>query len=218
MLPSYAMVRALLRTLPGTSKRAVRGMITAIYQETGTPDDQVRWNNPDKWITDRLSGEDARVAQLIWQGSGKTVNPRYIYSGYLFINGFDLLRVDEKGIYRLTERGMHFLDNDGSIMRSIDIAEGIPAILGWVKRFDGDRARLIEQWRQFLDKNSPFRADSSVRSTLADRLNNLMERELIVREGRALRLTDSGRAYLTRNRKPERRGHSGLPADFLGRQ
>ena len=87
MLPSYAMVRALLRTLPGTSKRAVRGMITAIYQETGTPDDQVRWNNPDKWITDRLSGEDARVAQLIWQGSGKTVNPRYIYSGYLFING-----------------------------------------------------------------------------------------------------------------------------------
>jgi restriction system protein len=176
-------------------------MMTAVYDEAGTPGEIVHWRAPDEWITRRLMEEEAELATLIWEGSGKTVNPRYIYGAYLFINAFGLLEVDGRGLYQLSERGRLFLAGDEDFLRSVDEAEGIYVILRWV-RSDADRFRLTKEWGRFLRENSPYRAESTIKKTLMDRLKNLADRELIVREGRVLRLTERGQAYLARGGQP----------------
>ena len=71
------------------------------------------------------------LARKVWDGSGKTVNPRYLYGCYLFINRLNLLEQND-GIYRLGERGRKFLANDKAILRELDAIEGIPKLLSLV--------------------------------------------------------------------------------------
>ncbi|HEV3236901.1 MAG TPA: hypothetical protein VGZ25_07925, partial [Gemmataceae bacterium] len=67
----------------------------------------------------------------VWDGSGKTVNPRYLYGCYLFINRLNLLEQND-GIYRLGECGRKFLAHDEAILRELDAIEGIPKLLSLV--------------------------------------------------------------------------------------
>ena len=104
----YSWVRNIIRAWDGVPKTTVMAMMNAIFDQTGTPQSALDWSNPDTWIRERLTGENAELAMRIWDQSGKTVNPRYTYGSYLFIKNFNLLEPDPKGIYRLTQNGKLF--------------------------------------------------------------------------------------------------------------
>ncbi|EAS1325555.1 hypothetical protein FC845_23985, partial [Salmonella enterica] len=53
------MTLAMMKAVARCSVKAVRNMITAIQEQTGPPQNPVDWSEPDKWIKERLSGEDA---------------------------------------------------------------------------------------------------------------------------------------------------------------
>ena len=128
--PLYSTVRKLLAILPGVPKATLVLMIRTIDEQTGTPQNPVDWSEPDTWINERLSGDEAELARRIWVETKRTVNPRHIYGGYFFINRYELLVPDSEGVYRLSERGQAFLDNDAKVMRELDEAEGLPPLLG----------------------------------------------------------------------------------------
>ncbi len=71
----YSDVRMLLTLLQGVSKAAVRSMASAIDEQTGTPQNPVDWSDPDRWIGERLQGNNAQLAQHIWQDSHHTYEP-----------------------------------------------------------------------------------------------------------------------------------------------
>lgn len=147
-LPSYTEVRRLIAIWTGTtSQTAVRDMVSAVWDYTGTPQNQVDWSNPDEWIIQRLCGESAALAGRIWKDSGGTINPRYLYGAYRFIATYKLLMPDRSGVYRLSDIGQAFLDDDIATVRKIDEAEGIPNLLSILAAHSpGKRGDLLEDW------------------------------------------------------------------------
>src|SRR5208283_617790 len=86
LFPTYAELGEAIKALQGEPIRRVRDMISAVWDQTGTPQSPVDWSEPDKWIPERLSGELQALARKIWEGSKKVLNPRYLYGSYLFVN------------------------------------------------------------------------------------------------------------------------------------
>lgn len=86
LFPTYAQVKAMMKAVSGYSLKAVRNMITAIRDQTGTPQKPVDWSEPDLWISERLTGEDADIARRIWDTDNHILNPRHSYGCYLFLN------------------------------------------------------------------------------------------------------------------------------------
>ena len=64
----------MMKAVSGYSLKAVRDMITAIHEQTGTPQQPVDWSEPDLWISERLSGEDAEIARRIWDTDNHILN------------------------------------------------------------------------------------------------------------------------------------------------
>ena len=62
----YSEVRALLRILQFVPRKSVKNMVAAIEKQMGTPQNPVDWSDPDTWIPERLQGEEAQLAQRIW--------------------------------------------------------------------------------------------------------------------------------------------------------
>jgi restriction system protein len=114
LFPTYDQTRAMMNAVAGCSVKAVRNMITAIQEQTGTPQNPVDWSEPDNWIKERLSGEDAKIAWQIWKMDNHILNPRHSYGCYMFINNplFDLMQTHEDGGWYPSEQGRLFLDND----------------------------------------------------------------------------------------------------------
>jgi restriction system protein len=79
LFPLYSTVRQILSILEGVPKASVIGMLNAITDQTGTPQNPVDWSDLDTWIEERLSGEHAVLARRLWQESGRTVNPRHVF-------------------------------------------------------------------------------------------------------------------------------------------
>jgi restriction system protein len=190
--------------------------------QTGTPQDPVDWTDPDAWIPERLSGENAALAEKIWQESGKQVNPRHVYGSYLFINTYELLITDVHGIYQLTERGDRFLADDVNVVRPIDEIEGLPQLLSIlaptspVKRSD-----ILDEWGQYLKERSKFGTASTIKDTLRRRLRNLVERGFVDRDGNSYAITDKGLKYAATTAKAQEDPKAAtLRAihDFNGRQ
>lgn len=196
LFPLYSHVKHCLRAWDGEMIKAVRDMMTAIHDQTGTPQNPVDWSDPDSWITQRLTGENARLAEKIWLASGKTVNPRHVYGCYLFINRLDLLD-QSSGTYALDKRSRKFLADDPAILRDLDAGEGIPKILSLVTETpQAKRSDLIEDWAAYLQAVSKFSTRKVFGDTLRRRLLNLVERGLIKRDGNRYSITDAGLAYL----------------------
>ena len=108
LFPPYSTVRHLLGIMPGAPKSEWVQMISDIFEQTGTPQNPVDWSDPDRWITERLSGSSAALAQRVWEESRHEVNPRYTRGTYLFNNNHVLLEPDNQGIYQVTDRGAAF--------------------------------------------------------------------------------------------------------------
>ena len=122
----YSEVRQLLTILAGVPKKGVTQMVQAIWDQTGTPQNPVDWSDPDSWIAERLTGEDADLARKIWEGSKRTANPRHISGTFSFINTYNLLTLDAQGVYRLEERGQAFLKEEAEMLKELDDIEGVP--------------------------------------------------------------------------------------------
>ena len=194
--PLYSEVRHLLHIFDGVSQAVIKTMLKSIEDQTGTPRQPVDWTAPDSWIQKRLSGESAILAQRIWQEIKQEVNPRHVYGSYLFINNNGLLSDNVFGVYQITPRGQAFLANDSRLLAEIDDNEGIPQLLRIISGKTRARRRdLLPEWRDFLREHSHFGTQATIRDTLRRRLNNLMERGYVSREGVAYLITKKGLEY-----------------------
>ena len=89
LFPEYSRLTQLLKAFSGLERANVVHLINSIRDQTGTPQNPVDWSDPDTWISEKLKGSDADIASQIWNDSKQTINPRYLYGSYLFINGYE---------------------------------------------------------------------------------------------------------------------------------
>ncbi len=200
LFPTYAEVRHLLRIWPGRPRKQVTGLRAALAELRGTPQNTVDWTEPERWIPERLQGPDRELAEAIWSGSGRTVNPRHTYGHWLLVQKYELVREDEAGVLRLTDRGRDFLEHQGGDAEAfLDEEEGLAKLLALVADNGPARAGgLLEEWTEYLARYSNFNSDSTFRDTLYRRLSNLLDRGLIARKGTLYSITDAGLSYLKR--------------------
>ena len=197
LFPTYSEVRKLLDILANKTKKGeLLEMMKAIWDQTGTPQNQIDWSDPDHWIGERLKGKEQELAARIWKESSKTINPRHMYGAYSFINMYELLKPDQLDLFRISEVGQGFKDNDATTLRKLDEAEGLPKVLAIVAAHSpAKRADLIDEWGEFLLAHSKYGTPSTIKDTLRRRILNLVEREYIHREGNTYTITDKGVAY-----------------------
>lgn len=196
LFPLYSEVQQLLTILEGSPRELVWSMIKTLFDQTGTPQNAVDWSNPDEWIPNRLQGPHQALAKRIWTESQGTVNPRHVYGSYLFINSFGLLVPDGQGVYRLSAQGEGFRNQDPTIIRELDEAEGLPQLLSILAAHSpGKRGDLLDEWSEFLLENSNYGTPSTIKDTLRRRLLNLVERGYVTREGNTYAITDAGIQY-----------------------
>lgn len=195
--PLYSEVRQLLTLLQGLSSSDVKSMMTAIDEQKGTPKNPVDWSEPAIWIVERLQGNEAKLAQHIWQGSHGTINPRYIAGALFLIRIYGLLITDKQGIYYISERGRLFVENDFTIVREIDEAEGILQLLIILaKKSQVRRSDLLPEWGEFLHAHSKSGTETTIKDTLRRRLINVIERNLVTRIGNSYKIGQEGITYL----------------------
>jgi restriction system protein len=197
LFPLYSTVRHLLPVCCGVPKSTVLGMINAIHDQMGTPQNPVDWSEPDAWIPVRLSGTSSTLARRIWDESKQAVNPRHIYGAYLFMNTYHLVEPDGANVYQLTPRGQGFLAGEPALIRELDDAEGLLhllAILATKTRVK--RGDLLDEWGQFLQEYSTFGSPSTIKDTLRRRLQALVERGLVLRDGNVYAISPAGLSYM----------------------
>lgn len=197
LFPTYAQTRAMIKAVSGYPLKSVRNMITAIREQTGTPQNPVDWSEPNVWIEERLKGLDAEIAQRIWATDDHVLNPRHSYGTYMFINNFLLMSCNDEGDWLPTEKGQQFLSNNDAALRELDDQEGLLQLLELLaSREQAKRSDLMAEWQAFLHQHSKFAAISSIKTTLYARLYNLVDRGLVTREGFSYQITDAGRQWL----------------------
>jgi restriction system protein len=194
--PLYSEVRHLLQIFEGVSRSTIKTMLKSIDEQTGTPRQPVDWTKPESWIKKRLTGESAVLAERIWQESNHKVNPRHVYGSYLFINNNGLLNNNVFGVYQTTPRGQAFLASDPKLLAEIDDQEGLPHLLRiFAGKTTARRRDLLPEWSDFLREHSHFGTQATIRDTLRHRLNNLVERGYVTREGVTYLITKKGLDY-----------------------
>lgn len=208
LFPCYGEVRHLLRVWPGFTRRQITGLQGTINNLRGTPQKNVDWSEPERWIPERLQGEDKRLAQAVWEGSRGAVNPRHTNGHWLLIQRYALLREGQGGALELTEAGRDFLNTPGGDAEAvIDEQEGVLKLLSIVAEHGPARTSgLVEAWSDYLKRRSRFGTDSTIRATLRLRLNNLLERGLVERKGSLYSATQAGIAHLKRSGDEEEIG------------
>src|SRR5690625_895554 len=199
LFPTYSDVHHLLELLQGVPKSSVLKMIQDVRNQTGTPQNPVDWTDPDIWIRERLLEESAELAEKIWLGSKKEVNPRHLYGSYLFISRFQLLETDHRGSNCLSNRGAKFLECDFDVTARLDRIEGLDELLSILStKQRAMRGDLIPEWRNFLKEHSKFGTPSTIKDTLRRRLVNLVQRGYIDRSGNTYSISKQGLKYLER--------------------
>jgi restriction system protein len=116
--PTYTEIAHAVRLLDGERAKRVRDMMNAIFELANSPGDPIDWADPDRWISERLEADAGRLARKVWEGSGKTLNPRYLYGHYKIINRLKLLELVD-GTYLCGERGRQFLAGDKAILAEL---------------------------------------------------------------------------------------------------
>ncbi len=199
LFPTYSEVQTLMKIWrDSVARSSVLKLIYTLLDLTGTPQDPVDWSEPDKWIVERLSGQERDLATRIWLESNKTVNPRHVYGSYLFIGTHKLLLPDSNNIYRVSDAGELFLRSDPETLKRIDAEEGIPKILEMLAlQSPAKRGDLIQEWGNYLREFSNYGTTSTIKDTLRRRLQNLVDRELVIRDGNHYSISPEGSAYVS---------------------
>jgi restriction system protein len=196
LFPLYSDLKACMRAWDGESVQLVLDLHSRLMELTGTPQAPVDWTEPDAWIPERLSGDHARLAKKLWEGSSRNTNPRHVYGAYLLINSANLL-AQENGVYRRTKRSEAFLADDPALIQELDQSEGLPRILALLaEKASARRGELLDDWGNYLAQVSKITSPSMIKDTLRRRLLNMVERGLVTRDGNRYTISDPGRAYL----------------------
>jgi restriction system protein len=196
LFPTYATARHFLRIVDGVSAATYREMEATIREQTGTPQNPVNWSDPDTWIDERLSGDNAALARRIWKESDHELNPRYTRGSHHFLKAYDFIRTTGHGTLRATEAGERFLDGDPDVIRAIDEVEGIGKLLNILAtKGRAKRADLLPEWQDYLDDVSTYGSQSTYKDTLRRRIDNVIERGLVERDGHTNVITQSGLDY-----------------------
>lgn len=196
-IPRYAEVRHLLTLLDGVLKPVVTGLIQSLHEQMGTPQDPVDWSNPDTWIPERLTGDQAALAWRIWQQTEHTVSPRYLDGSYYLIDTEGSLVPDSANVYRLSDRGKAFLQGDPALLREVDTHEGLLQLLQMLAtKTRAMRGDVLPEWSAFLVEHSRLSTPTTAKHTLQRRLRNLIERGFVLREGNTYSITLADMAYV----------------------
>ncbi|MGR5165393.1 restriction endonuclease [Vibrio owensii] len=196
LYPDNEWVKAFLLSIDNQPQHHVTLLNRTFTELRGTPQNTVSWLNPNIWISERLPTEVQGLASRIWETSEHKLNPRHIYGSYLFINNHDLIDV-ERGIYQLTDKGKLFLSDDVITLQSIDENEGLLQLL---KLFQAaGKAKVSDlkpQWAEYLSDHSNFGTESTIRDTIQRRTRNLLNRQLLIKEGHKYYVSADGEAWL----------------------
>ena len=209
IFPSYREVRSLLGIWPGWRRSDVTGLHATVINLSGTPQNTVDWTDPDTWISERLSGDEAgKLAKAIWEESNRTVNPRHIYGHWLLCQTYKLVQVMSDDLLTLSDRGKDFLEHEGGEAEEfLDEQEGLVKLLTMVADNGPARPReLLSDWSKYLMQYSNFASRSTFQDTMRRRLANLFDRELVSRSSAMYSITDRGLAYLGRVESEEALG------------
>jgi restriction system protein len=195
--PTYTELRAFLTAAAGLTADAVAHLRGTLTELRGTPQSQTDWSEPDVWIGERVSGKDAATAKSIWEGSGRLVNPRHTTGVWLAARNYDLLNEGAGGKLVVSARGAGLLARKPEVVRDIDDAEGLLAILQLVAELGpAGTGDLLGPWGEHLQRHGRVKSDSATRSYLYQRLRNLLDRELVARSGARYAVTPAGLAWL----------------------
>ncbi len=196
--PTYSELRLILPIWNGRDRAQITGLRSAIMSLSGTPQNPVDWTNPDRWISERLEGENRELAEAIWTGSDRRVNPRHVYGHWLLSRIYELLEDDSGGKVVLTDAGRDFICHSlGDVEKQIDEREGLLKLLSVVaEKGGGRRGDFVPDWSDYLKRYSQFGTDSTIKDTLWRRLYNLADRELLIKTGTTYSITDAGLNYL----------------------
>jgi restriction system protein len=197
-LPTYPAVRHFMRIIDGISYVLFRSMYNDLWEQRGNPQETTDWADPDQWIPQRLSGEEQKLALSIWRESSGTVNPRYLRGSWYLANKHELLQRNVDGILCITPRGHGFISQpSGQVVAEVDSDEGILMILRLVAdKGPGRRGDFLQEYGEYCRTYTTFHADTVVKTSLYDRLKNLMDRGYVVGRGQSYEITDPGLGYL----------------------
>jgi restriction system protein len=204
LFPTYSNARYFLRVLEGVAFEAYQSMATAIWDQRGNPQAQVDWSNPGEWIGERLQGGDRELAERFWQESGKQLNPRYTRGCWYFVMKHSLLERARNGSLQINERGRTFLHQPGGKLEAeIDEYEGVIVVLQLVAEQGlARRSALLPAYGEYSRNQTTFQSENVLKTSLYDRLRNLIDRDLVTARGNSYAVTEGGLAYLERYAAP----------------
>lgn len=195
-LPTYQQACHFIRIIDGIPEADLRSMMSAIRKQTGTPSNPVDWTDPGRWIPERLTGEDADIARMLWTESGGVLNPRHVRGALTLSIQSGLLIVDPQGRFSKTLAGDLYIDGDLEMHQKVDRLEGVDQILLLLSaRAKAQSSDLLDEWIDYLHDNTSIRTESTARSTLWSRLRYLVTRGLASHNG-SYSITPEGTAYL----------------------
>lgn len=202
--PKYSELKAFLKVLSEIEANKLKNLFKTINQLLGTPQNPFKWDNPDEWINDRLSGEDNEIARKMWFGSNRIVNPRYAQRDYWPVKTYNLANENSKGVFSLNSEGEQFLINDlDEITYMMDKGEGLIFILNLILSNGAMSPKEMDQdWSSYCLENSNLRNKDVMRSYLRSRLANLLERELLQRVNGRYSISPIGKQYLNKFNNP----------------
>jgi len=196
-MPLYSNLKSIIKIWDNVRKEAINNTNKTILSQVGTIENPVDWSNPDKWINERLSGDDAIIALKVWNESKKTINPRYMVRLYNFINNHGLLDVDSNGVYHIGKKGDLFLLNDPHVIQGVDNKEGIIDLLNILSFKKSAKIRdILPDWDEFIRLFFRYGKAQTSQEMLRSRLYNLIERKLINKEKGRYSISPSGLDYI----------------------
>lgn len=209
LFPLYSEVKSIIPVLKGFKKSNLSRLTASIFNQTGTPQNPISWENPDSWIQERLTNDDRSLANAIWLEA--KINPRYTRGLFWFINNQKLLESNNNDVLSLTVQGKAFLEDDPIFIKEIDKQEGIIQLLTIISGYQkSKKSDLMDDWSSFCVSSTKYQTGKSIESTLSYRLNNLLDRNLIIRESRFYKITDQGKLYLSRTETKEQTAKAAL--------
>lgn len=195
-LPTYQQACCFIRIMDGVQESRLRSMMSAIRDQTGTPKAPVDWSEPDKWIQEKLTGENAELAHQIWTQSQGVINPRYVQGSLTLSLRQKLLVVDSYGRLCKTRAGDSYISGDLEIHQKVDRFEGVDQVLLLLSTHDKvQTSDILKEWMDYLHDNSSIRSESFGRHALWSRLRYLVTRGLASQNG-SYSITPEGEAYL----------------------
>jgi restriction system protein len=197
-LPTYSQLRGYLTAIDGVSVSALEQLSSAVWALRGTPQEPVSWDAPEQWIAERLTGDVQKLATQVWSKSNQTVNPRYMRGPGIVADRYDLAEESAEGKWVVTAAGRELLDAQfGATEKGIDLQEGMAKVMQIVQaKPKARRGDFLTEWREFVTSHSDVRKESVVKHFLYNRLQNLLDRKLVERDGQRYSLTKAGEDYL----------------------